>query len=268
MFVRDSDYHAALTLLGAAAEARNRGEFSAIVLPHLRELFASDEASYGEIDVRTWQWHQIEGYPTTPRDLPGAAATVYRRPTEHPWLARWVMRGGNAAVRLSTLYAPQALLRLPYYAEFYRPRGVRWADYLVISRTPDRLAGVGVLRADHDYTDDEHNLAERLRVPLGRIWRQVDRAERLEAVLAAHTDVPADLTPAETRVVTLLAHGLPNTTIADALQVSVKAVEQHLTHVYRKVGVHSRAQLIAELGRRGDDEHPDRPVADVAVGPC
>ena len=42
---------------------------------------------------------------------------------------------------------------------------------------------------------------------------------------------------------TLLVRGYDNRAISLALGVSVKAVEQHLTHVFRKLGVDSRTQL-------------------------
>lgn len=38
-----------------------------------------------------------------------------------------------------------------------------------------------------------------------------------------------------------------NRDAAAALFVSVKTVEAHLTRIYRKLGVHSRAQLAAQL---------------------
>lgn len=45
----------------------------------------------------------------------------------------------------------------------------------------------------------------------------------------------------------LAAEGLPNREIAKALFVTVRIVESHLTNVYRKFGVQSRADLAARL---------------------
>jgi DNA-binding CsgD family transcriptional regulator len=64
------------------------------------------------------------------------------------------------------------------------------------------------------------------------------------ARVGARRAVPAgELTPAETRVAALAAQGLANKEIARALFVSVHTVEVHLSHVYAKLGVHSRTQL-------------------------
>jgi DNA-binding CsgD family transcriptional regulator len=53
----------------------------------------------------------------------------------------------------------------------------------------------------------------------------------------------AGLTPTEARVADLLTDGLSNKEIAATLVVSVSAVEAHLTRIYAKLGLRSRAQL-------------------------
>ena len=71
---------------------------------------------------------------------------------------------------------------------------------------------------------------------LGQTPRPVQR----EAVAA--------LTAAELRVARLAADGLTNRATAERLDVSVKAVEWHLSRVYRKIGIRGRARLAAALG--------------------
>jgi DNA-binding CsgD family transcriptional regulator len=59
------------------------------------------------------------------------------------------------------------------------------------------------------------------------------------------------LTPAEAQVAQLVAQGLTNREVAGALFVSPKVVERHLTHVYAKLGLRTRADLariVAESG--------------------
>jgi DNA-binding CsgD family transcriptional regulator len=58
------------------------------------------------------------------------------------------------------------------------------------------------------------------------------------------------LTPAERDVVRLLTEGLANKDIAARLFVSPRTVQSHLTHVYNKLGVSSRVQLVQEAARR------------------
>ncbi len=61
----------------------------------------------------------------------------------------------------------------------------------------------------------------------------------------------ASLTPTELQVVKLAAQGLSNPEIAGRLFISRGTVKTHLTHVFAKLGLTSRASLAAEATRRG-----------------
>ena len=58
---------------------------------------------------------------------------------------------------------------------------------------------------------------------------------------------PSRLTAQESAVARLVAGGMSNRQVASELFVSVKTVQFHLTHIYAKVGVGSRAELAARL---------------------
>jgi DNA-binding CsgD family transcriptional regulator len=78
-------------------------------------------------------------------------------------------------------------------------------------------------------------------------WAGQARAE-LDRTGARRPVPKGDLTPTEERVARLAASGLSNKEIAAELVVSVYTVEKHLSHVYAKLGVRSRAQLTRALG--------------------
>jgi DNA-binding CsgD family transcriptional regulator len=59
----------------------------------------------------------------------------------------------------------------------------------------------------------------------------------------------ASLTPTELDVVRLVGEGLANNDIATRLFVSPRTVQTHLTHVYTKLGLSSRFQLVQEAAR-------------------
>jgi predicted ATPase/class 3 adenylate cyclase/DNA-binding CsgD family transcriptional regulator len=59
----------------------------------------------------------------------------------------------------------------------------------------------------------------------------------------------ASLTPTERDVVRLVSIGLANKDIATRLFVSPRTVQTHLTHVYAKLGLTSRVQLLQEAAR-------------------
>jgi DNA-binding NarL/FixJ family response regulator len=72
---------------------------------------------------------------------------------------------------------------------------------------------------------------------------------RLEEAAASAPPTPRQLanvlTPGEQRVAELVLRGWRTKPIAQALGVSPKAIEQHLTRIYRKADVGSRAEFIS-----------------------
>jgi DNA-binding CsgD family transcriptional regulator len=59
---------------------------------------------------------------------------------------------------------------------------------------------------------------------------------------------PDSLTPSERRIADLAAEGLTTRDIAQALYVTPRTVEGHLTNVYRKLGISTRTALAGALG--------------------
>jgi DNA-binding NarL/FixJ family response regulator len=78
-------------------------------------------------------------------------------------------------------------------------------------------------------------------------WAEQARAE-LARVSARRPAAEGELTPAERRVVELAAEGRTNKEIAQALFVTVRTVEAHLSHAYAKLGVRSRTELVRKIG--------------------
>jgi DNA-binding NarL/FixJ family response regulator len=59
-----------------------------------------------------------------------------------------------------------------------------------------------------------------------------------------HTGAFDELSPRERETLSLLAEGLSNSEIAERLGISEKTVRNHLSHLFDKLGVWSRAQAI------------------------
>jgi DNA-binding CsgD family transcriptional regulator len=95
----------------------------------------------------------------------------------------------------------------------------------------------------------------RVTTPLGRLRVEASPGGEDGAVTVVLTPelppAPPDLPPAwpltraERNVVSLLVRGLSNRQLAAALHVSENTIESHLAHVYDKLGVRSRSQLLA-----------------------
>jgi DNA-binding NarL/FixJ family response regulator len=87
----------------------------------------------------------------------------------------------------------------------------------------------------------------------------VPQAAALMGALALEPPAPGDrrtvqddhaLTPQELRVAAAVRRGASNRDVAADLFLSPKTVEFHLRQIYRKLGVHSRTQLVAALAAR------------------
>jgi DNA-binding NarL/FixJ family response regulator len=107
----------------------------------------------------------------------------------------------------------------------------------------DRVAGLLIGADDYvakPYAADE--LLARVRALLRHNQRQA---------------VPASgLTAREQEILTLLADGLAPDEIAERLYISARTVGTHMEHVFRKLGVRTRAQAVAVAFREGLVEPP------------
>jgi len=82
-----------------------------------------------------------------------------------------------------------------------------------------------------------------------------DRARAELSRVGLRPPAPLALTATEERVATLAASGHTNRQVAQALFLSPRTVEANLSRIYRKLGISSRAELGAAMGRT----EPSRP---------
>jgi len=116
------------------------------------------------------------------------------------------------------------------------------AGLLLLTHDPDaEQRALALLRSA-----EEHAGRQELWPLQGRVRRLLDRLG--EQPHKVQTEAMAALTVSERRVARMAADGLTNRQIAKELVVTVKAVEWHLSHVYRKLGIASRVNLAETLG--------------------
>ncbi|MEV5412498.1 LuxR family transcriptional regulator [Thermopolyspora sp. NPDC052614] len=160
------------------------------------------------------------------------------------------------AARLAAMPVPPALFRTRYGLDYWRARG---RYHLAAGHTAD---------ADADFRACRDLLA---------VWEAAARECTATSAGGGHPDAVADewpdktpdadppsarildgpfrplpdgpgrLSRSEWRVIRLAVRGLTNREIARELHITVSTVEQHLTHVYRKLKVTRRTQLHGRL---------------------
>ena len=83
----------------------------------------------------------------------------------------------------------------------------------------------------------------------GRVQAAAVR-QRAVRLFHASTADAVELSPRQLEVASLAAAGLTNREIANRIFVSPKTVEANLSRAYRKLGIHSRAELGAHMAER------------------
>ncbi|MBD3929998.1 tetratricopeptide repeat protein [Streptomyces chumphonensis] len=183
---------------------------------------------------------------------PGTARRIAREEVEH---ARAFGAARPLAVALRTygerLGGAEGLRRLEEAHHILEP-----LPYL-----PDRgrtlLALGSVLRRDGNRSAARKQLQHALELARTSGASALENAARAELRLAGDRLAggtlrsPASLTPAEERVARKAAEGMSNREISQALFVTVKTVEWHLSQAYAKLGISRRAELPRVLADRG-----------------
>ncbi|MGO1435543.1 MAG: response regulator [Canibacter sp.] len=141
--------------------------------------------------------------------------------------------GVSATKRIRSLEHPPAVLVLTNYdsdAKILAAIEAGALGYLLKDSEPEQLVSA-VGRARRGETVLEPRL-------LTKLTQEVQRPK-------------TQLTSREQDVLSMLATGLKNAEIAEALHVSVATVKSHLAAVYGKLGVSSRTAALAEARARG-----------------
>ncbi len=108
------------------------------------------------------------------------------------------------------------------------------------------LVAIAELRQTTGKIDEASSLLEQVRsicVPLGAAptLARIDAVETMRATVSVTAPNPAGLTSREMEVLRLVAQGLTDADVAERLFMARRTVNTHLTSIYTKIGVSSRA---------------------------
>jgi DNA-binding CsgD family transcriptional regulator len=254
MYVSLETLRQAVGLVDSLAELDDPAAFAEIVLPGLAKVVGCDVITYNEIEPVRGQTRYAD-YPAgvlDPATQPVFAAHVH----EHPLVNHYRVTGSGEPVMISDFLTQQRLHRLGLYTEFFRAIPVEH-QVAVSLPGPDReVIGIALSRARRDFDDDDRALLSVLRAPLLAALLRARRRQQAGHVLTGTIGSGhADLTERETQILRLVAEGRTNASIARSLEVSPRTIAKHLEHIYRKLGVSSRAAAVSRMtmpARPGD----------------
>jgi ATP/maltotriose-dependent transcriptional regulator MalT len=132
-------------------------------------------------------------------------------------------------------------------AEILRDTGARLELAYTFTELSKAHLALGEHGRAHWTARQARNLAEQCGAQLPDTTLGKIDLDKRETGNGVDTRPVAQLSDAEQRVAILAAYGYTNGQIANKLFITVSTVEQHLTRVYRKLGVAGRAELPIEV---------------------
>lgn len=253
----------ATQLVDSLADIDDPARADDLVLPGLAGLIPCDVVVNNVIGLgNALGQMQASDYPAgwlAHADMAAFTAHVH----EHPLITYVNETGDDQPVKISDVVSRRQFHHLGIYAEFFRPIRIEHQIGFTLPPRDGLFSAIALNRSRGDFTEDDRAVLSVLTGPLNRA---MDRARsRHEARSALDSAVSADggiLTVRELQILDLAAQGRTNIAIARAIDVSPRTVAKHLEHVYRKLGVSSRAAAVY----RTTGVAASRPLAEAIIG--
>ena len=224
-------------------------EYAARVVNVASRLVSADSCSYNHIGGGPW----LLAWLVEPADtdtFPDGGKLLQQHLHEHPVLAYVQATGDGRARRISDFLSDRQFRSLGLYHDFYRRRGVDRQALIAAPAPGGGLIAVALNRQGHDFSPDDLELLDLLRVHIGQ---SAAIALLTQPRLAAWPDsaVHPPLTPRQSRILQLVADGHSDRGIARTLGISTRTVQAHLQRTYRALDVTSRTEAVARLWALG-----------------
>ncbi|GGB84407.1 helix-turn-helix transcriptional regulator [Marinobacterium zhoushanense] len=150
-------------------------------------------------------------------------------------------------VKMSDLVSGSERSEHPYFQEFINPWGVRDIVELFLRQDNQLIAGFALFNLasqpeiDADYVRRVNKLYQFMQFSLEQSIGSPKNAQ-FDTFCSQH-----GLTNKERLVVELVTQGLPNKSIANNLDCSLATVKTHLQHIFQKLSINSKNELISTL---------------------
>jgi DNA-binding CsgD family transcriptional regulator len=244
----------AAQLLDSLEDLGQPAEAPELIISSVAGMVGCDVVTYNEIEMRPDQLSYYAQYPRGALD--SVSLKVFEAYLhEHPLLIHYRATGGaSEPVKISDFLSRPRFHRLGLYSEFYRHIPVEDQIALNLPATRDgQVVAIALSRGEKDFTDADRDVLGAIAGPLNNAVRRGRRRLHAQTAMAtAGSDGMGELTDRELQVLELAARGRTNRAIASTVGVSPRTVAKHLEHIYRKLGVSSRAAAVyATAAARG-----------------
>jgi DNA-binding CsgD family transcriptional regulator len=238
-----------LAELYAPASAPGGWDYATRVVRLASRLVSADSCSYNHIGGGPW----LLAWLVEPADtdtFPDGGQVLQQHLHEHPVLAHVQATNDGRARRISDFLSDRQFRSLGLYHDFYRRRGVGYQTVIAVPAPGGGLIAVALNRQRHDFSSDDLELLDLLRIHIGQA---AAIALTAQPAPAESPDAAANrlLTPRQARILQLVARGQSDRSIARTLGISTRTVHAHLQHAYRALDVSSRTEAVARLRTLG-----------------
>ncbi|HET6509140.1 MAG TPA: LuxR C-terminal-related transcriptional regulator [Baekduia sp.] len=244
-----SDAARALTFVGEIHGYLDVREFRSGLLDALARLVPSEWASLNEMGRASDE----VVFVTSPEPADEYREAFTRLAGQNPLVERFLRTLDGRSYRFSDVVSRDELHALDLYREVYAHIDVEHQIAFVVETASETFLAVALSRRDPDYTDAERALLDRVRPAIIQAHRHAVAHMRLRYALTREQSQAtiatalrdAGLTVREAEIVSLLAVGHSNASLATALGISVRTVNKHLQTAYRKLAVGGRSSAAA-----------------------
>lgn len=155
----------------------------------------------------------------------------------------------SKVIRNSDILTDDELEKTPLYKEIYLPQNTYYGMKLGLIHEDALIGYIGMLRTkDHgDFSDRDMFILDVLKDHLSSKFCQLLKTMQDCGQISRRNSKDYGLTSREIEVVCLLEEGKACAEICEALFISESTLSKHIHHIYNKVGVKNRVQLLHSL---------------------
>jgi DNA-binding NarL/FixJ family response regulator len=246
--LRASDLRAMLDLLGATHEASGPAEFGEILMSGLSGVVPCDLISYNEIDLVGGATQTYFEPALAPR--PEVEEAFAQLIDEHPLVSEYAATRDPRPLRMSDFLSLSQLHGLELYHEVFRPLETNHQLAFSLAIEADVVIGIGLNRRVKDFSAREvaamTELQPHLTAAFGHSLLR-ERWSRQRQRQREAAEILESLTARQQEVALLVADGHTNRQVAQALNISIRTVDNHVANLFRTLGLPSRVSLAARI---------------------